>query len=108
MLTKESAETVQARLQDDQEFAIALFNEAIAALFNSEPELTRLILRDLVNATIGFEALATLTDRPSKSLHRMLSPSGNPTMDNLTLILRTLQEKLNIQVSIQTTPRTPA
>ncbi|MEY2984157.1 MAG: hypothetical protein RLZZ568_774 [Cyanobacteriota bacterium] len=108
MLTKESAETVQARLQDDQEFAIALFNEAIAALFNSEPELTRLILRDLVNATIGFEALATLTDRPSKSLHRMLSPSGNPTMDNLTLILKTLQAKLNIQVSIQTTPRTPA
>ncbi|AIE76130.1 hypothetical protein D082_40840 (plasmid) [Synechocystis sp. PCC 6714] len=103
MLTKEFSETVQACLQDDQEFAIALFNEAIAGLFNGEPELTRLILRDLVNATIGFEALATLTDRPSKSLHRMLSPSGNPTMDNLTLILRTLQEKLNIQISIQTT-----
>jgi DNA-binding phage protein len=105
MLTKEFSETVQARLQDDQEFTIALFNEAIAALFNGEPELTRLILRDLVNATIGFEALATLTDRPSKSLHRMLSPSGNPTMDNLTLILKTLQKKLNIQISIQTTIR---
>ena len=103
MLTEEFTETINARLQDDREFAIALFNEAIAALFNGEPELTRLILRDLVNATIGFETLATLTHRPSKSLHRMLSPSGNPTMDNLILILRTLQEKLNIQVSIQTT-----
>ena len=103
MLTQELAETVHTRLQDDQEFAIALFNEAIALLLNGEAELARLILRDLVNATIGFETLATLTDRPSKSLHRMLSPNGNPTMDNLTLILRTLQEKLNIQITIQTT-----
>jgi DNA-binding phage protein len=103
MLTKEFSETVQTRLQEDREFAIALFNEAITSLLNGEPELARLILRDLVNATIGFETLATLTHRPSKSLHRMLSPGGNPTMDNLTLILKSLQQKLNIQITIQTT-----
>jgi hypothetical protein len=28
-------------------------------------------LRDLVNATIGFEGLAAEVNRPSKSLHRM-------------------------------------
>ena len=37
--------------------------------------------RDLVNATLGFEQLAKLTAMPSKNLHRMLSPKGNPSMD---------------------------
>jgi len=35
--------------------------------------------RDLVSATIGFEALAEEIHKPAKSLHRMLSQSGNPT-----------------------------
>jgi DNA-binding phage protein len=43
-------------------------------------------LRDIVNATVGFEQLAIETSKPSKSLHRMLSAKGNPTMDNLTAI----------------------
>lgn len=55
--------------------------------------------RDLVNATIGFEQLATLTAKPSKSLHRMLSPTGNPSMDNLAAIFRAMRERL--QVSLQ-------
>jgi DNA-binding phage protein len=41
---------------------------------------------DLVNATLGFEQLAKITETPSKSLHRMLSPKGNPSMDNLAAI----------------------
>ena len=58
-----------------------------------------MMLRDLVNATIGFEQLAELTEKPSKSLHRMLSPTGNPSMDNLVAIFRAVREKL--QVSLQ-------
>jgi hypothetical protein len=30
------------------------------------------------NSTVGFEGLASATERPSKSLHRMLSATGNP------------------------------
>jgi DNA-binding phage protein len=44
------------------------------------------ILRDLVNATLGLGQLAKPTDVPSMSLHRMLSPKGNPSMDNLAAI----------------------
>ncbi|GAB2798354.1 hypothetical protein GCM10027040_26280 [Halomonas shantousis] len=40
---------------------------------HGEPETARLILRDLINATVGFEALAEGTGKPGKSLHRMLS-----------------------------------
>ena len=52
-----------------------------------------MILRDLVNATLGFEQLAKPTDVPSKSLHRMLSPKGNPSMDNLAAILSAVSKQ---------------
>jgi len=60
-----------------------------------------LILRDLVNATVGFEKLATATEKQSKSLHRMLSAKGNPTMDNLTTILGVLRQDLNVDIKVQ-------
>lgn len=36
---------------------------------------------------MGFEAQAWMTDKPAKSLHRMLSRVGNPSMDNPAAIL---------------------
>jgi DNA-binding phage protein len=75
-----------------------LLDEAATLFLNGDPETARAILRDLVNATIGFEQLAALTDKPSKSLHRMLSPTGNPSMDNLAAIFLALRECLNVDL----------
>ena len=102
-LTRDFKETVNARVQRDPEFAIALLDEAVSLFLNGEPETARLILRDLVNATVGFEELAIETSRPSKSLHRMLSAKGNPTMDNLTAIFNVLRKKLNVDIKVHTT-----
>lgn len=101
-LTRDSKETVNERIKADPEFARALFNEAIFLFINGEPETARLILRDIVNATVGFEQLAIETSKPSKSLHRMLSAKGNPTMDNLTAIFNVLRKKLNVDITVQT------
>ncbi|MBE9058973.1 MAG: DNA-binding protein [Sphaerospermopsis kisseleviana] len=101
-LTRDFKETVNARFQKDPEFVIALFDEAISLFLNGEPETARLILRDIVNATVGFEQLAIETSKPSKSLHRMLSAKGNPTMDNLTAIFNVLRKKLNVDINVQT------
>ena len=49
------------------------------------------MMRNLINADIGFEGMAKLTSIPSKSIHRMLSNRGNPTSRNLFLILRNLK-----------------
>lgn len=100
-LTRDFEETIQERVVQDQEFAIALLNEATTLFLNGEPETARLILRDLVNATVGFEELSKATEKPSKSLHRMLSARGNPTMDNLTAILKVLKEKLNVAFDVK-------
>ncbi|MBO1048359.1 MAG: transcriptional regulator [Dolichospermum sp. DEX182a] len=102
-LTRDFKETINARVQRDSTFAIALLDEAISLFLNGEPETARLILRDIVNATVGFEQLAIETSKPSKSLHRMLSAKGNPTMDNLTAIFNVLRKNMNVNINVQTT-----
>jgi DNA-binding phage protein len=94
-LTQDFKKTVVARVERDPAFAKELLNEATTLLISGEAETARVILRDLVNATLGFELLARLTDVPSKSLHRMLSPKGNPSMDNLAAILSAVSSKIS-------------
>lgn len=103
-ITRDYKETINERINNDPAFTAALLDEAITLFLNGEPEVARLVLRDLVNATIGFEALALEVDKPSKSLHRMLSARGNPTMDNLTIIFGILRKQLGLDIEVHTTP----
>ncbi|MDA0226433.1 MAG: transcriptional regulator, partial [Proteobacteria bacterium] len=67
-------EEVRAQLARQPE----LFEQALAVAINhclaGKAMEGRASLRVLVNATIGFEALAALVGKPAKSLHRMLGP----------------------------------
>lgn len=101
-ITRDVTETVNERIKQDTEFAKALLDEAASLLLNGEPETARLILRDLINATIGFEELAQQTYLPSKSLHRMLSAKGNPTMNNLTAIFDVLRQEFQVSLEVTT------
>jgi len=58
------------------------------------------MLRDYINATIGFEALSRQLDKPSKSLHRMLSASGNPKTNHFFEILRFLQRNEGLELMV--------
>lgn len=100
-LTRNFKQTVVERVERDPAFAKALLDEAATLFLQDEPETARLILRDLVNATLGFEQLATLTDKPSKSLHRMLSPKGNPSMDNLAAIFGAMRTNLKVELEVR-------
>ena len=97
-LTREFKETVIARVKRDPAFAKALLNEALTLFLNGEPDTAKLVLRDLVNATIGFETLSKKVHKSSKSLHRMLSKSGNPTMENLSAILVAIKKALHVDI----------
>lgn len=101
-LTRNFKQTVIARVERDPEFAKTLLDEAATLFLSGEPETARLILRDLVNATLGFEQLAAITDKPSKSLHRMLSQNGNPSMDNLAAIFNAVRSRLNVSLEVRT------
>lgn len=97
-LTRNFKQTVVERIDRDPVFAKALLDEATSLFLSGEPETARLILRDLVNATIGFEGLARAIDTPPKSLHRMLSERGNPSMDNIAAIFSAVCKNLNVQI----------
>ena len=97
-MTRNFKETVAARVQGDPTFAKALLDEAITLFLDGEPDTAKLILRDLVNATVGFENLAEEIHKPAKSLHRMLSASGNPTMTNISSIFAAIKKNLRVQV----------
>ena len=97
-LTRRFRETVVARVAREPRFARALLDEALTLFLNGEPDTAKLLLRDLINATLGFEELARRTGKPSKSLHRMLSDSGNPTMASLSAILVALKKSLNVEI----------
>src|SRR5688572_13732813 len=101
-LTRDFKRTVVERVQRDPEFARALLDEAATLFLNGEADTARLVLRDLVNATVGFEELAAETARPAKSLHRMLSKHGNPTMDNLAAILGVVRKRLGVELQART------
>jgi DNA-binding phage protein len=100
-LTRDFKQTIVERVQRDKRFARALLDEAATLFLNGEPEAARLLLRDLVNATVGFETLAALTNKPAKSLHRMLSKHGNPSMDNLAAIFDAVRQRLKVELKAQ-------
>jgi hypothetical protein len=99
-LTRDFKETVAARIQRDAKFREALFTEAINAYLAGDTATGKAILRDLVNATIGFEGLAAEIKKPSKSLHRMLAPRGNPNTENFFDIVSTLQKKTRVKLRV--------
>lgn len=103
-ISRDYKETIRQRAEKQPTFGAALLDEAISLFLNGEPDVARLVLRDLVNATVGFEALAKAVDKPSKSLHRMLSVRGNPTMDNLTNIISVLRHSLKLDIAVHTKP----
>jgi DNA-binding phage protein len=100
-LTRDFKRTVVERVQRDRAFARALLDEAATLFLNGEPEAARLILRDLVNATVGFDRLATMTGKPTKSLQRMLSARGNPSMDNVAAIFGALRQALGVGIKVR-------
>ena len=100
-LTRDFKQTVVERVRREPAFARALLGEAGSLFLNGDPATARVILRDLVNATVGFEGLASATERPSKSLHRMLSATGNPSMDNLAAIFDVLRRNLHVDIEVR-------
>jgi DNA-binding phage protein len=102
-LTRDFKLTIVERVRRDPTFAKAMLDEAATLFLNGEADTARLVLRDLVNATVGFEELAAETAKPVKSLHRMLSKHGNPTMDNLAAILSIVRKKLGVEIQAHST-----
>ena len=101
-LTRDFKESVQARASRDPAFRQALLQEAVAAMLEGDLATGKAILRDYINATIGFEALGRATGTPPKSLMRMFGPRGNPQASNLFAVLGHLQKDGGFHLEVRT------
>jgi hypothetical protein len=102
-LTREFKETVQARIKQDRKYRKELLREGVESLLVGDLDTGKAILRDYINATIGFEELSRLTKRPTKSLMRMFGRDGNPQARNLFEVIGHLQrvEGLQFELSLK-------
>jgi DNA-binding phage protein len=104
-LTRDFKETVKARADLDPEFRNELLTEALEAIVCGEGEVAKVLLRDYINATVGFESVGKAVDKDPKSLMRMLSKSGNPNVNNLFRVTRFLQENAGVKFSVVSAKR---
>ena len=100
-LTRDFRQTIQARVKRDPAFRKALLREGIESLLSGDVETGKTVLRDFINATIGFTKLAKVTNRSPKSLMRMLGPTGNPHARNLFEIVAYLQRSEGVHFEIR-------
>lgn len=99
-LTKDFKATVKARAERDAAFREALLTEAVELLLAGDLETGKAVLRDYINATVGFEKLAQETGTPPKSLMRMLGPKGNPRASNLLGVISKLQRVSGLHLAV--------
>ena len=69
-------------------------------LLAGDVETGKTVLRDYINAAIGFEELGSLTDKPPKSLMRMFGPNGNPNARNLFEVISRIQQHEGVQLEV--------
>lgn len=105
VLTRSFRETIKARADRDPEFRTALLQESVELLLGGEVDLGRAMVRDYINATVGFEELGGLVHKSPKSLMRMFSPTGNPQARNLFDVISRLQEREAIRLEVRVTSR---
>jgi putative addiction module killer protein len=99
-LTHDFKETIRARAQSDPNFRQALLREAVECVIAGDLQTGKAVLRDYVNATVGFQKLEKRTRIPAKSLMRMLGPKGSPSAANLSSILTVLQKTEGVQFEL--------
>jgi DNA-binding phage protein len=100
-LTRDFKATIRDRAQRDPAFRKALLREGIECMLSGDTGTGKTILRDYINATVGFAELAEATRIPSKSLMRMLGPGGNPRADNLFEIVAFLQAHEGVRFHVK-------
>ena len=92
-LTRDFKDTIKNRIEREPAFREALLKEGIECLLTGDVDTGKAILRDFINATIGFDALGTATAKSPKSLMRMFGPKGNPQARNIFEVIAHLQKQ---------------
>jgi hypothetical protein len=99
-LNKQMSRIITRRLRSDRTCRTSVLRAAAQALLDDDLELSKGLLRRLVDATLGFEALADLVEGHPKSLIRMLSPNGNPAARQLVAVMARLAQWHGVRLTV--------
>ena len=99
--------TIQERAVREVGFRRALLAGAVECFLNGEMGVGKTLMRDVINATVGYTKLGELTQRHPKSLMRMFSPAGNPQARNLFDVISRLREHEDIRFEVTVRPGAP-
>jgi DNA-binding phage protein len=103
-LTRDFRETVKVRAERDPAFRAGLYQEAVQAILDGEFGTAKILLRDFINATVGFAQLSNRIGIPEKSLMRMFGPNGNPRAENLVAAVVGLKDECRLSLTVHATP----
>ena len=98
--SRDFSELVQRHVKGDKKFAEALLREGVDALLTGDVDSGKIMLRDYIKATVGFERLGAATGAPPKSLIRMFGPRGNPQAKNLFNVIGYLQKRAGVRLHV--------
>ena len=90
---------IKKMVENKPEIGTQMLEDAINAFLSSDLNEARVLLRQYVNATLGFKELARLTGKQDKNLMRALSTNGNPTMATFVEILGALQKASGVTLT---------
>ncbi len=99
-LTKDFKTTIVARARRDSGFSEGLLTESIESMFNGELEVGKEIIRDLINASIGFEELGDRVETSPQSLMGMFSGKGNPQSSNVFAVIDALRQHEGVRLEL--------
>ena len=99
-LTRKFKATILEDMRRKPGFAKAMFVEGINSFLQNEFNVGKSIIRDYINATIGFEKLGKKVGLPPKSLMRMFGPKGNPQARNFFAVIAALQKDAKIELHV--------
>lgn len=99
-LNRQLSAAIVLRLRSDSACRTCVLRAAAQALLDDDVELSQGLLRRLVDATLGFEALGNLTEVHPKSLIRMLGPAGNPSARHLGAVIARLAQWHGVRLTV--------
>ena len=100
-LTRDFRETVQERARREPEFREMLLTSGVQCLLNGEVNVAKVVLRDYIETTMGYERLGKLTGTTPESLSCMFTDRGNPSAGELLEVVSHIQQHEGIQLEVK-------
>ena len=99
-LIRDVKETFTKAAENDPAYRVALLGEAATCLLNGEPKVAKGLLRDYVEATVGFEKTAKLLEIKPESVARMFSNSGSMSSGNMLKLIASFHKREGVEPQV--------